>query len=129
MFSGTTVTTLPVLGPYGGTASAIDYSEDGISTSQTSTGAYHGFINLYGSTFDLDSHPLTNGAGWTILQAYDIDDSGQIVALGADASGNRNVCVILTPQIVKQPPPVGLSVRVVRTCGQESQEAIRPPAP
>jgi hypothetical protein len=109
LFSGTAVTTLPVLGPYGGTASAIDYWGDVVGTSQTAAGAFHGFINLYGSTFDLNSHPLTNGAGWTILQAYDINDSGQIVALGADSSGRQDV-VILTPQIVKQPPPVGLSV-------------------
>jgi len=107
-FSGSTVTTLPALGPYGGTAAAIDYFGDVVGTSQTATGATHGFINLYGSTFDLNSHPLTNGTGWTILQAYDINDSGQIVALGQDASGNQDV-VILTPQIVKQPPPVGLS--------------------
>jgi hypothetical protein len=107
--SGSTVTTLPVLGPYGGMAAAIDYWGDVVGTSQTSTGAYHGFINLYGATFDLNSHPITNGAGWTIQQAYDINDNGQIVALGVDASGKQDI-VVLTPQVVKQPPPVSIKV-------------------
>lgn len=112
LYSGSTVTTLPVLGPYGGTAAAIDYWGDVVGTSQTSTGATHGFVNLYGATFDLNSHPLTNGTGWTILQAYDINDNGQIVALGANSSGAQDV-VVLTPQPVKQPPPA--SVRLNRS--------------
>jgi hypothetical protein len=107
VYSGSTVQTLPALGPYGATATAIDYWGDVVGASQTSTGASHGFINLYGATFDLNSHPLTNGAGWTILQAYDINDNGQIVALGADSSGTRDV-VVLTPQVVKQPPPASV---------------------
>lgn len=110
LYNGSTVTTLPVLGPYGGTAAAINYFGDVVGASETATGVSHGFINLYGSTFDLNAHPLTNGTGWTILQAYDINDNGQIVALGKGPSGNQDV-VILTPQIVKQPPPVGLSLR------------------
>jgi len=107
--SGSTVTTLPALGPYGGTAAAIDYWGDVVGTSQTSTGAYHGFINLYGATFDLNAHPIMNGAGWTIQSAFDINDNGQIVALGYDAHGNQDV-VVLTPQIVKQPPPLSIKL-------------------
>jgi hypothetical protein len=109
VFSATGVTTLPALGPYGALASAIDYWGDVVGSSQTSTGAQHAFVNLYGATSDINGH-VSNSAGWTFLQAYDINDNGQIVALGWNSANGTYDTVLLTPQIVKQPPPIGLSV-------------------
>ena len=109
VYSGSTVTALPGLGSSGAMATAIDFWGDVVGYSQTAAGVLHGFVNLYGATFDLNSHPLINGAGWTIQWAFDINDNGQILALGNDSTGKQDI-VILTPYIVKQPPPVTITV-------------------
>jgi len=99
LYSGSTITNLGTLGPYGGSASGINRWGDVVGSSQTSAGTSHGFLYLAGSLSDLNSHYILNGRGWTILQVYDINDFGQMVCLAATLSGSQDV-VVLTPTLV-----------------------------
>jgi probable HAF family extracellular repeat protein len=96
LYSNGTPTNLGSLGSYGGTAAGMNSWGDVVGTSQTSTGAQHAFLYSAGSLSDINSHTILVYPSWTILQAYDINDSGQIVALAADYFGNQDV-VVLTP--------------------------------
>ena len=116
LYSGTSITGLGALGSSGGFAYGINLYGDVVGTSAIANGTTHGFLYIAGSMTDLNSHAILNASGWTILQAYDINDSGQIVALGADTSGKQDV-VVLTPGLVMPPALVSLTLNPTSVWG------------
>ena len=116
LYSGSTITSLGSLGPYGATAAGINQWGDVVGTSQTSTGDTHAFLYSAGSMTDLNSHTILTFPSWTILQAYDINDYGQIVALAADHNGNQDV-VVLTPAPVTVPTIASLTLNPTTVLG------------
>jgi probable HAF family extracellular repeat protein len=116
LYSSSTITALGTLGPYGGTAAGVNKWGDVVGASQTSTGASHAFLYSAGTTIDLNSHLTTTGLGWTIQQAYDINDSGQIVALATDFKGNPDV-VLLSPAVGTMPFLVSLTLNPTSVLG------------
>lgn len=77
LYGGNTIMNLGTLGPYGGRAAGINLWGDVVETSVTPVGASHGFLYTAGSLTDLNSLLTASGLGWTIQQAYDINDFGQ----------------------------------------------------
>lgn len=102
LYVGSTYTNMGGLGTAGGNATGINLWGDVVGSSQTTSGALHGFLYINGAMTDLNSHLASSGLGWTIERAYDINDFGQIVAEGKDFNGNPAV-VLLSPAQVRPP--------------------------
>lgn len=108
LYTGSTYTNMGGLGTAGGTASGINFWGDVVGTSQTTSGFVHGFLYSGGSMTDLNSHLASSGSGWTIEQAFDINDFGQIVALAANSNGAS--VVLLSPVSVAVPAIASLTL-------------------
>ena len=63
----------------------------------------HAFIYAGGSMTDLNTLLDTSGAGWTLVQATDINDVGQIVGIGTYGGDNHGFLLTPLPQVTQQP--------------------------
>jgi probable HAF family extracellular repeat protein len=115
LYAGSTYTNLGGLGTAGGTASGINFWGDVVGASQTTSGSMHGFLYSGGSMTDLNSHLASSGLGWTIQQAYDINDFGQIVALASNSNGAS--VVLLSPVSVALPAIASLTLNPATVVG------------
>ncbi|MGD0283903.1 MAG: PEP-CTERM sorting domain-containing protein [Dissulfurispiraceae bacterium] len=61
----------------------------------TGNAAYHAFLHSGSTMIDLNTL-IDPFSGWRLLQAYDINDAGQIVGFGYNGSGQRHA-FLLTP--------------------------------
>jgi probable HAF family extracellular repeat protein len=70
----------------------------------------HAFFYSNGTITDLNT--LALGSGWILRQAYGINDKGQIVGVGTNASGHEQAFLLTVkkPQIIAQP----VSVTILR---------------
>lgn len=115
LYTGSTYTNMGGLGTAGGTASGINLWGDVVGTSQTASGFMHGFVYSGGSMTDLNSHLASSGVGWTVQQAYDINDFGQIVALASNSNGAS--VVLLSPVPVTVPGIASLTLNPALVVG------------
>ena len=70
----------------------------------------HAFVYFDGTITDLNT--LTGNSGWVLNRAYGVNDHGDIVGVGVNASGQEHAFLLVekSPKIISQP----LSVVVVR---------------
>lgn len=68
----------------------------------------HSFLYSDGTKYDLESLLAPGSAGWTFQFVYDINDSGQIVAMGVNPLTHRQGGVLLT--LVPEPSAGSLMV-------------------
>jgi probable HAF family extracellular repeat protein len=89
-------------------ANARNNSNEVVAWSQIASGARHAFLYANGTMQNLNLLiPPTSGI--TLVDAVEIDASGQIVAVGTDASGQTDE-FLLTPQTVPAPEPSTIMV-------------------
>ena len=58
------------------------------------SGINHALLWEDGSVYDLNDLLDASGAGWTLVNAFDINDSGQIVGYGFDPSGQTRAFLL-----------------------------------
>jgi len=94
------------LGTLGGATSmafAINNLGDTVGSSAIPSGINHAFLYTSGTMKDLNSM-IPAGTGWTLVQAYDINDNGQIIGQATDGVNTHGF--LLTPV----PEPATLSL-------------------
>jgi probable HAF family extracellular repeat protein len=72
-------------------------------------GANHAFIYAGGAMVDLNTLLDASGAGWTLVQASDISDAGQIVGFGTYEGVNHGFLLSPVPQITQQPASLAVA--------------------
>ena len=83
----------------GGTYSyALGINSSGTIVGQADSGGptNHAFIVIGGILVDLNTLLDASGTGWTLQQAFAINDSGQIIGFGYNSLG-QGVAFLLTP--------------------------------
>jgi probable HAF family extracellular repeat protein len=93
------------VGTLGGTnslANAIDNLGRVVGWAQTPGGVWHAFLRTTGPLFLPVNHDLNDllpaGSGWALIDAFDINDQGQIVGYGINPSGQERG-FLMTPLI------------------------------
>ena len=94
--AGGIITNLGSLGGPTAYGLGINSYGDVVGQSDTANGAQHAFLYTRGAMTDLNSHAILNARGWTFLQAWSINDFGQIVGQGIGPAGQDEM-VVLTP--------------------------------
>jgi len=79
---------------------------------------YHAFIYEEGVMADLNSELDTSGMGWELIEAYDINDAGQIVGVGTYE--NQQHIFRLTPVTLLPPEITGQPGDVTVECQSEA---------
>ena len=99
------------LGTLGGANSfAWDINNVGqiVGQSQLANGSFRAFIYSQTTGIMTDLNALTSGSGWTLLDAREINEKGQIVGTGINPSGLEHA-FLLTPNVDDipggEPPP------------------------
>jgi probable HAF family extracellular repeat protein len=91
------MTDLGTLGGRDSNAGAINNAGDVVGTAQTSASVSHGYIDRHGRMIDLNSQ-IPAGSGIVITDAEDINDRGQIAAIGyATSAPSVHLALLLTP--------------------------------
>ena len=96
LYDGTTMMDLGTLGGPGSFSSALNDAGDVVGWSDTSAGGQDAFVDANGQMEDLNAL-IPSGSGIHLDDAVGINDSGQIIASGTDASGNTSSAFLLTP--------------------------------
>jgi probable HAF family extracellular repeat protein len=100
-WDGTIAHDLGTLGGDQSNALAVNAAGVVVGTSLTASNQPHAFVDVNGVMTDLNSL-IPSNLGLSLSSGVGINDLGQIVATGKDASGNL-VSVVLTPDGVTQP--------------------------
>ncbi len=92
-----TTDTMTGLGSLGGISRALDINNQNnvVGWSNLSDGSRSAFIHAGGEMIDLNALLASSGAGWELLEAYGINDAGQIVGEGRFGGQIRGF--LLTP--------------------------------
>ncbi len=96
---------LEELGSLGGSnsvARSVNNAGTIIGWASTSSGATHGFIYENGSMYDLNDYAV-GAPGFVIVDAYSINESGQVLVRASNASTGENQYWLLTDP--SSPPP------------------------
>ncbi len=96
LYDGTTMRDLGSLGGGWSGGYAINASGQVVGDSYTPSVCCHPFLYDGTATRDLNDLLDTSGAGWTLWQAVDINDAGQIAANASHPNGDTHA-VLLTP--------------------------------
>ena len=86
------------LGSLGGLDSlvyGINNAGTAVGSATTSTGAWHAYMSNNGVMTDLNSIPANGAAGWTMYEAYNINDAGQIVGRATGPHGEDEIFVLV----------------------------------
>jgi probable HAF family extracellular repeat protein len=91
------MTDLGTLGGRDSNAGSINNKGDVVGRAQTSASVNHGYIDRHGRMIDLNSQ-IPAGSGFVITDAEDINDRGQIAAIGyATSAPSVHLALLLTP--------------------------------
>jgi probable HAF family extracellular repeat protein len=108
-YSGGVMSDLGTLGGSNSAVGAINSSGVIVGFSNTGSGSSAAFIYSGGVMVDLNTLLDSSGTGWTLEDANDINDNGQIVGDGINPLGQRDA-FLLTLDVVPEPSACAMVV-------------------